>query len=149
MAHSASISLGRRFRVLALLGGAGALLVALRLLIPGSSPSAGGNVDGPGFRKELVAAIDSLLELHGIDRRGVRTRSIALPGGTALRTEQRIDVPDDFVSLQFNHEMATRLRRTGARVIGTERVREGLTSLHIVRGGATVWTLQFVRKSKG
>jgi hypothetical protein len=147
MGPRAADPLGRRVRVLAILLGAGVVLVVLRLMLPGSSASTGGSLDGPAFRRELGAAMDSLLDVYRIDRRGIRTRSVAGAHGAALRTEQRIDVGEGFVALRFNHDLATRLRWTGARVVGTERVRERLTALHIVRGGATVWTLLFVQKA--
>jgi len=147
MGHGAVLA--RRVRVLAILAGAGVILVAVRLLPPGRSASVGGSLGEAAFREELVAAVDSLVGVYALDRRGIRTRAVALPGGTALRTEQRIAVPVGFVALRFNHALATRLRRTGARVVGTERVRERLTALHIVRGGATVWTLLFVQSDEG
>ena len=138
---------GRRLRVLAILAAVSALLLVLRLLLPGSTASIGGGMDGPAFRRKLVAVVDSLIGAYGIDRRGVKTRTVTLPGGAAVRTEQRISVDPDFVSLRFNHDLSRSLRWTGARVVGIERVRERLTTLHVVREGTTLWTLRLVPTS--
>jgi len=138
---------GRRLRVLAILAAAGALLLVLRLLHPGSTAAIGGGLDGPAFRRELVSVVDSLLGVYRIDQRGVKTRTVTLPRGAAVRTEQRISVDPDFVSLRFNYDLSRSLRWTGSRVVGIERVRERVTALHVVREGTTVWTLRFVPKS--
>lgn len=149
MSAGAWAQMSRRIRILAMLTGVGAIFLVLRFLLPGSSASLGGGLDGPTFSRELDAALDSLMEVYAIDRRAVRTKTVSLPEGPALRIEQRIEISEEFVALRFNHDLATRLRPTGARVVGTERVRERLTALHVVRGGSTVWTLQFYWKAEG
>jgi len=149
MGQPSTPAITRRLRIFSILGGAGAILVLVRFLLPGSSASEGGSLDGPAFDRELHAALDSLMHVYGIAPAEVRTRTIKDVDGTVLRTEQRVDVDGEFVALKFNHDLATRLRRAGARVVGTERVRERLTSLHVVHGGSTVWTLQFVLRAAG
>ena len=149
MGQATTTGLPRRLRILSILGSAGAILVLVRLLLPGSAATEGGSLGGPAFDRELHAALDSLMGVYGIAAGGVRTRTIKDDDGTVFRSEQRIDVPVEFAALRFNYDLATRLHRAGARVVGTERVRERLTSLHVVRDGSTVWTLQFALRVAG
>ena len=137
--------LERRVLRAALLSCCAVALFALDGLVPVPSLSKPAGPDtGSGWREGVRNSVDSLLVLHHIKGGNVKTWQVNLPKGIAARTEQRIFVSPGFVSVRFNHDLNTAVRPFRARVVATERVREDIVTMHIVRSGRTVWSMVFV-----
>jgi len=120
-------------------------LLALDVLVP--VPPLGAPAvlkTGLDWREGIGSSVDSLFVLYGIERGNVRTWQVRIPDRPAVRTEQRIAVPRGFVSVRFNHELNRAVRPFWARVVATERIREDIVTMHIVRAGRTVRSMVFV-----
>ena len=98
----------------------------------------------PRVREGIDRAVDSLFVLYGIDQREVRTWQVKLPDKRVVRTEQRIIVPPRFASVRFNHDLSIAVGGFQARVAATERVKEKIVTMHIVRSGRTIRSMAFV-----
>jgi hypothetical protein len=72
----------------------------------------------------------------------MKTWRIQIPG--AYRVESRLTVPVGFASLEFNHRLNLALAPLDARVVATERARDGVVTMHCVRNGVTVRSLTFL-----
>jgi hypothetical protein len=121
------------------------VLFALDSTEPGPTGSvAPGSKTTTGWRESVGRCVDSLFVLYGINSDRVRTREVKLPDRSSHRIEQRSTVPPDFVSVEFNHDLNTAVRPFGARIVATERVREGIVTMHIVRSGRTVRSIIFL-----
>ena len=108
------------------------------------NPRAG---DAPMDRRraeaEIAATVDTLVARYGIDPKRIHTWRATAGGQPTGRIEQRILVGSDFVSLKFNHELLNRLASFAARVVATERTKENIVIMHIVREGKTIRSLVF------
>ncbi len=125
---------------LALLGVA--LSVADRLVPPGKSvvnDFAAAHAGG----KQINAEIDALLGKYNIEPKAITTWKVMTPDKKFLRLEQRIVVPHDFASLEFNHRLSKQILPFGARVAATERSRENVVTMHIVNEGVIIRTISF------
>lgn len=128
---------------------AGVLAVcALLLTAAGAgagSPAAPGT-DAENRRAEtgIAAALDSLLAQEGVVAADVRTWRATAAGRPTGRIEQRVTVGRAFLSISFNHALGLRLSPFGARVVGTEKTREQIVTMHIIRDGATIRSISFV-----
>ncbi len=101
-----------------------------------------------GEEAQIRAVIDTVLHRFGIDRRNVKSWRVQPPGAGWSRFEERVFVAPGFVSLEFNHELNKRLAPLGAHVVGTERTKENVVALHIVKEGTTIRTISFVVVTK-
>jgi len=128
---------------------AGVLAVCALLL-----SAAGTGTGSPGVRgteaerrsaeSGIAAALDSLMAEDGITAADVRTWRATAAGKPTGRIEQRVTVGRAFLSLDFNHGLGIRVAQFGARVVGTEKTREQIVAMHIIRGGRTIRTVSFV-----
>jgi len=98
----------------------------------------------PAAQDEIVRAVDRFLSERKGTMSGGRIWKVRVPGATASRTEQRVSVPPDFDSIEFNHALAQRLAPFGASVVGTERTKEATVSMHVVTSGTTVYSVLLV-----
>jgi len=128
---------------------AGLLLV---IIIRGSSESDPRQtiVDAHAEERAVAAAFDTLFAQYGIDRAAVKTWRAGSARQTLARLEQRITVPASFPTLEFNHRLNARLEKVGAHVTATERTRDNVVTMHVVRHGVIVRsvTLELQRHGK-
>jgi hypothetical protein len=92
----------------------------------------------------IAAALDSLLAQEGISSADVKTWRATADGKPTGRIEQRVTVGRSFLSISFNHALGLRVASFGARVVGSEKTREQVVTMHIVRGRATIRSIAFV-----
>lgn len=100
--------------------------------------------DVPAETREAVhAAVTTLLAQQGVAPGMVRTWHVTSPARQEFRVEQRVRVPPDFVSIEFNHALGRMLAPYNIRVSATERTREQTVTMHLVLGGAVIRTITF------
>ena len=133
----------RRALGAALLSCCAIALFAVEGLLPGPSGFPGLE-DGPKWHESVGRRVDSLFAVYGIARSHVKTWQVGVPNHPAVRTEQRVRVPPSFASVRFNHDLSKAIRPFGARVAATERIREEVVTMHIVRSGRTVRSMVFM-----
>lgn len=90
------------------------------------------------------AVVDTLLTRHGIGKEQVRSWQVKTPDRKFIRTERRVLVPPDFISVKFNHALNLALEGTGARVVATERTKEHTATIHIKSGTTIIESITFV-----
>jgi hypothetical protein len=91
----------------------------------------------------IAAAVDTLLARFNVDRSSGTVWRPKFAGRPTGRIEQRFTVDPGFLSISFNHELNLLLSPLDARVVATERGREQIIAMHIVRGGTTVRSITF------
>lgn len=126
---------------------AGLALVAavLFLLERSGTPVAGRNETAIRTEiRSMEAVLDSVLRRHGITRDQVRTWQVRTPDRRFLRTERRITVPPDFVSVQFNRDLNQALDGTDIRAAATERTRENTVTVHLKKGATIIESITFI-----
>jgi hypothetical protein len=139
--------ISRRLKIAGVLAALAILLFAADRLFPSSA------VDSTLLRENertagLAAgrALDSLFVRCGIDRGSIATWQVFSAERKFMRVEQRVVVPPDFVSLQFNHDLAELVAPLDLRVVGTERAKENIVTMHIVQSGLTIRSVTFLVK---
>ena len=137
-------SYGRRVTATALLA---ACALLLRVAAPSPARHQGRPAAGAGGTG-AAAVVDSLLHRFGVATDDVRTWGAKAAGEPTGRIEERIPVPPSFRSLEFNHALARRLAPLGMSVVATERSRENAVTMHIVREGVTMRSLQFTPEER-
>jgi hypothetical protein len=95
-------------------------------------------------RKEIDAVIDTLLMKYRIEKEWVKSWQVQTPEKGFLRSERRVLVPPDFVSLSFNLDLNRMLSDYGARAIASERTKESIVTMHVVKESTVLETLSFV-----
>jgi hypothetical protein len=136
------LDLRRRIMVAAALAGCAVVLLVL------DQPD-GGSSDAQAFRASLHSldgVVDSLLVHYGIPKEKVRKWQVLTPDGKLIRTDRRVLVPAGFVTTEFNRDLNRAVSPWNARVAATERTKESVVVLHIVRDGATVLTASLVQE---
>lgn len=93
---------------------------------------------------EIARIVEQLLTEHRGEIAGGRIWKVHAPGSAVSRTEHRVLVPPEFDSIDFNHALAQRLAPAGAKIVATERSKEATVTMHVVVGGATVYSLTLV-----
>ncbi|MEW6509382.1 MAG: hypothetical protein AB1428_00335 [Bacteroidota bacterium] len=91
----------------------------------------------------ITSAVDTLLAHYGVDRSAGTVWRPKAAGRSTGRIEQRFTVDPSFLSISFNHDLNLLLTPLGARVVATERGKEQIITMHIVRGGTTVRSITF------
>jgi hypothetical protein len=95
-------------------------------------------------RREIDAVIDTLLTKYRIEKEWVKSWQVQTPGKGFVRSERRVLVPPEFVSLSFNLDLNKMLSDYGARAIASERTKESIVTMHVVKEGTVLETLSFV-----
>jgi len=90
--------------------------------------------------------VDSLIIQYGVKRDKIKKWQVRLPDGRRIRTERRVLVPLDFVSVEFNRDLNRAVAQYGAKVSGTERTKESVVVFHIVQEGITTHTIALVEE---
>lgn len=91
-------------------------------------------------------AIDIVLRRHGIPPNKVKSWQMYTVDKRFTRTERRVTVPPEFISLDFNLDLSRELDRYNARVVATERTKESFVIIHIVVDGKTIESINFITK---
>jgi hypothetical protein len=94
--------------------------------------------------EEIARTVDQAVAERRGETAGSRVWKVRFPGTTFTRTEQRVMVPREFDTIEFNHALVMRLAPLGANVVATERTKEATVTMHVVAGGATVYSLSLV-----
>lgn len=94
--------------------------------------------------EDLQPILDSLFHRYGIEHRQVKTWRVRGPGGELTRVQDRITVPNEFVSVSFNHDLNLELTHIGARAVATERTKENTVTMHIKMDRRIVRSISFV-----
>jgi hypothetical protein len=97
-----------------------------------------------GDLRSVNTIVDTVLGRHGIAPDQVRSWQVHTPDRKFLRTERRVMVPPDFISVKFNHDLNEALDGTGARVVATERTKENTVTTHIKQGSTIMESITFV-----
>jgi hypothetical protein len=92
----------------------------------------------------IAATVDTLFARYGIPKDEVKSWRPKLGGAVLPRVESRVNVSPSFLSVNFNHDLNLRLAGTGAHVVGTERSKDHIVTMHIIRGGMTIRSIGFV-----
>jgi hypothetical protein len=90
--------------------------------------------------------LDTLFARYGIDRSAVSTWQVHAADGKFTRIEQRVFVPPVFLTMQFNHDLAELVAPFDLRVVGTERAKENIVTVHVVHHGLTIRSVTFLVK---
>lgn len=135
-------SLRRRAYLALVLAVSSLLLLWAYNVIPRAQ--AGNAVDRATAAKAIAVAVDILCTRHGFGPASIKTWR-ASAGGTSLdRIEQRIWVEPGFLSLLVNRELQSLVAPVGGHVVATERTKDNVVTMHIVRNGATVRSISFM-----
>jgi hypothetical protein len=94
--------------------------------------------------EEIGRTVEQVLAERRGETAGSRLWKVRFTGTTFTRTEQRVTVPREFDTIEFNHVLGTRLAPLGANVVATERTKEATVTMHVVAGGATIYSLSLV-----
>jgi hypothetical protein len=94
--------------------------------------------------EEIGRTVEKVLAERRAETAGSRVWKVRFTGTTFTRTEQRVMVPREFDTIEFNHVLGRRLAPLGANVVATERTKEATVTMHVVAGGATIYSLSLV-----
>lgn len=120
--------------------------IGLVLLDVALSPdeTSGPHAEGPA----IADIIDSLFVKYDINPNSVSTWQMHVPGRKFVRTEQKVIVNPDFVSMSFNQELNRLVSDVGARAIATERTKESTVTVHVVKGHHVIHSISFVMSAR-
>lgn len=137
---------------------AGLLVIGALMLIPatrfgdqsekrektgrGGSPQIGHA--SQSVRRDIDTVIDTLLSKYRIEKEWVKSWQVQNHEKGFLRSERRVLVPPDFISLSFNLDLNRMLSDYGARAIASERTKESIVTMHVVKEGTVLETLSFI-----
>ncbi len=129
--------------LIALLASAAALLVLLNLATSRIEERKA-RTPPPDRRLAIIQmTVDSLLRERHVDPRSIRTRVVQTSDQSKTRVERSVTVPPGFVSLEFNKALNRAVTPLNARVVASERPREGRILMHILLDGSVVQTVIF------
>ena len=97
---------------------------------------------------QAEAIVQRLLTQHGVDLKKLKTRKVASGDKSFVRIEQRVAVPPEFNTLNFNHELSERLADIGASVVATEKSEDKTVTMHIKNNGVIVQSLVFILRKE-
>lgn len=136
--------ISRRTRIVIALSLAGAAIILAIVFIsyapgrgaePPSRKMAGNQRSEDG---QFARGVEAVCAEFKVPPNAIRSRQIKDGKGNALRTEYRLRLPKDFSSAEFNQALNRKVEPWGARVVGTERMRDHTVTLHVIREDATV-----------
>jgi hypothetical protein len=96
--------------------------------------------------KNIDDVVRRTLTQFGVEEKTMRTRNVQTPNNVFSRVERRAQVPEDFSVLRFNQELGEDVSTANASVIGTERTKEGQTTIHVVWKGRIVQTIILISR---
>jgi len=96
--------------------------------------------------KNIDDVVSRTLAQFGVEEKTMRTRNVQTPNNVFSRVERRAQVPEDFSVLRFNQELGEGVSTANASVIGTERTKEGQTTIHVVWKGRIVQSIILISR---
>jgi hypothetical protein len=96
--------------------------------------------------QEINAVVDTLLLRYHIAKGWVKTWQVQTAQKKFLRVERRVFVPPDFISVNFNHDLARMVADYGATAVATERTKENSVTMHIKKDNSIIQSISFVTK---
>ncbi len=137
------------FRRKFILAGLLAVLALVLFLLNGSGPSPDLRaIVYKGNIKDITVIVDTVLARHGIDKSSVKTWQVKGPDKKFLRVERRVEVPPEFISLNFNQELSERLSGIGLHLVATERTKENTVTMHVKKDDTILQSITFVVRQK-
>jgi hypothetical protein len=88
--------------------------------------------------------LDTLFDHYEIQPRWIQSWNVLTPNRKFVRTERRIYVPPEFVSIDFNHDLSHELLPYDLQVVATERTKESTVSMHVMHAGMVVESITFI-----
>jgi hypothetical protein len=122
------------------------LTVADRLMAAGHNVMVNDFAAAHAGSTQINADVDALLGQYKIEPKAINSWRVLTPDKKFLRLEQRIVVPHEFASVEFNHKLSQRLLPLGARVAATERSKENVVTMHVVNDGVIIRTIVFAMR---
>lgn len=101
-----------------------------------------------GDIQTISLVVDTVLARYGIDKGAIRTRQVKSPDKKFLRVERRVEVPPEFVNVNFNRELSERLMGIGLHLVATERTKENTVTMHVKKDETILESITFVVVSK-
>lgn len=137
-------SLRMKLIAIGVLGACAVGLVLLDMVLNPGDRTSSPHPDHP----VLAGIIDSLFVKYGVNPNSVSTWQIHVPGRKFVRTEQKVLVAPDFISMSFNQELNSLVSDAGARAIATERTKESTVTVHIVKDRHVIHSISFVMSAR-
>jgi hypothetical protein len=97
----------------------------------------------PAISTGVQSIVDTMLQRYGIPRSSVRTWNVLSLDRKPVRVAQQVEVSRDFPSLVFNDQLQRMLEGIEAHVFATERSKDNIVTMHIVRRGQTIRSIAF------
>lgn len=120
-------------------------LVLFLLVTSGSTPDRRAIIY-KGDIHDITVVVDTILARYGIDRSAVKTRQVKSPDKKFLRVERRVEVPPEFVSVNFNRDLSEKLDAMGLRLVATERTKENTVTMHVKKDDTILQSITFMVK---
>ncbi len=120
-------------------------LVLFLLVTSGSTPDRRAIIY-KGDIHDITVVVDTILARYGIDRSAVKTRQVRSPDKKFLRVERRVEVPPEFVSVNFNRDLSEKLDAMGLRLVATERTKENTVTMHVKKDDTILQSITFMVK---
>lgn len=132
-----------------ILAGVLAVLALVLFLLNGSASSPDQRaIVYKGDINDITVIVDTVLAQYGIEGSSVKTRQVRGPDKKFLRVERRVEVPPEFISVNFNQELSERLSGVGLRLVATERTKENSVTMHIKKDDTILQSITFVVRQK-
>jgi hypothetical protein len=122
------------------------LTVADRLMAAGHNVIVNDFAAAHASSTQINADVDALLGQYSIEPKAINSWRVLTPDKKFLRLEQRIVVPHEFASVEFNHKLSQLILPRGARVAATERSKENVVTMHVVNDGVIIRTIVFAMR---
>ena len=96
--------------------------------------------------KNIDDVVSRTLAQFGVEEKTMRTRNVQTPNNVFSRVERSAQVPEDFSVFRFNQELGEDVSTANTSVIGTERTKEGQTTIHVVWKGRIVQSIILISR---
>lgn len=133
-------------RKVVLAGALAVLALVLFLLITSGSTPDRRAIIYKGDIHDITVVVDTILARYGVDQSAVKTRQVKSPDKKFLRVERRVEVPPEFVSVNFNRDLSEKLGGMGLRLVATERTKENTVTMHVKKDDTILQSITFVVK---
>lgn len=80
---------------------------------------------------QLDRDVDTVLAHFGIEQKWIKKQQVAVLNSNFVRTERRVMIPPDVLSVQVNLALNTMARRYNGRAIATENLKENTVTIHL------------------
>jgi hypothetical protein len=80
---------------------------------------------------QIDREIDTVLAHFGIEPAWIRKQQVTVPNNVFIRTERRVMIPPDVVTVQMNAALNSMMRHYGGRAVATENLKENTVTIHL------------------